>query len=109
MKNIYIDNINYKVGRSAKDNWELLDESKANDFFFHLSSFSSPYVIVETNDLTDEIIYNASVLCKDFTKYRYMNNLKVDYCLCSNVKKTDNVGEIMYKKKRAVKQFKITI
>jgi predicted ribosome quality control (RQC) complex YloA/Tae2 family protein len=109
MKYIYIDNIKYKVGRNAKDNWKLLDESKPDEYFFHLSSFSSGYVIVETNDLTDKIIYNASLLCKDFTKYRSINNLKVDYCLCSNLTKTDKIGEVVYKKKRDVKQFKLTI
>ena len=109
MKYVYIDDIKYKIGRDAKDNWKLLDDSKPGDYFFHLSSFPSPYVIVETDNLTDEIIYNASLLCKDHTKYKFMNNLKVDYCLCSNLDKTDKIGEVVYKKKRHVKQFKIEL
>ena len=42
--------IKYYIGRSAKDNWELLDNMKNKEekyIWFHLNSFPSPYVIME--------------------------------------------------------------
>ena len=36
-----------RLGKTAKENWELLDSSRSHHYFFHLSSFPSGYVILE--------------------------------------------------------------
>jgi predicted ribosome quality control (RQC) complex YloA/Tae2 family protein len=96
----------YKLGESALENWELIDKAKHNNYFFHLSSFPSGYVILETKTPTLEILMKAALLCKNGTKYRYLKDIKVDYCLCNNVIKSDKLGEVIFISNRKVKQLK---
>jgi len=98
----------YKLGESMTENWKLLDEAKQDAYFFHLSSFPSGYVILETKTPTPtlEILRKAALLCKNGTKYRYLKDIKVDYCLCNNVTKSDKVGEVIFISNRKVKQLK---
>jgi predicted ribosome quality control (RQC) complex YloA/Tae2 family protein len=108
MKEIIIDDIKCKIGNNAIENWYLLENSKENYIFFHLSSFPSCYVILETEKEVDEKkIIEAATLCKNNTKYKNLNNIKIDYCLCSNLIKGDKVGEVIYKSNRKVNQIKI--
>ena len=98
----------YKLGESMTENWELLDEAKQDTYFFHLSSFPSGYVILEPIGVpTIEILINAALLCKKGTKYRHLKDIKVDYCLCNNVTKSDKVGEVIFISNRKVKHLKI--
>lgn len=107
MKILNYDDYVCKVGENAKENWELLDNSTENNIFLHLSSFPSGYVIINSNHLTIDMIYIGALLCKNNTKYRNVPNIKVDYCRCSNLVKGDNVGEVIFKSKRQVKQIKL--
>ena len=108
MKLYNFENYSCKVGESAKENWNLLDNSADNDYFFHLSSFPSCYVILEcVNNVDKKMIYMAASLCKDNTKYKHMKDLKVDYCSCSNVKKGNSVGVVTYKSNNKVSRVKI--
>ena len=96
------------LGENAKENWELFDISKENDYFFHLSSFPSGYVILEYNGkLTKEMITTSAILCKTHTKYRTLRDVKVDYCPCNNLEKGDKAGEVVFKSNRKVKQVKV--
>ena len=49
MKVEEFNGIKYYIGRSAKENWKLLDDSQkiSHEYiWFHLDSFPSPYVIM---------------------------------------------------------------
>ena len=49
MKLNEFNNIKYYIGENAEDNWDLFEKSKEineNYIWFHLNSFSSPYVIM---------------------------------------------------------------
>ena len=108
MKVIIIDNITCKLGQSARENWELLDKALSTHLFFHLSSFSSGYLIMECKEKpSPESIRKAAEICKNGTKYRNLKDLKVDYTQCSNVMKGDKLGEAEYKSWRKVKQIKM--
>ena len=101
-----------RIGENAQDNWNLLDQSKDTYIFFHLSSFSSCYAILETDykiltDVPDDIIRKTAELCKNNTKYKNLKDIKVDYTFSSNVKKSDRIGEIIYKSNKKVKCIKI--
>ena len=105
MKNFTKDGYVIHLGKTAKENWELLDSSNPHHYFFHLSSFPSGYVILEHDfeKVPEQIIIECAEICKDGTKYRNLKNLKVDYCQCSNVMKGDIVGEAIFKSNRKVK------
>ena len=98
-----------RSGRTAKENWKLLESSSSHHYFFHLSSFPSGYVILEHDleEVPERIIIECAEICKAGTKYRNLKNLKVDYCQCSNVVKGDIVGEAIFKSNRKVKVISI--
>lgn len=107
MKVIYNNNIKYTIGENASDNWDLLSSSSDTDYFFHLSSFPSCYVIMESENPTNSMIEYGAMLCKKSGKYRYLTNIKIDYCKCENISKGAKIGEVIYIRPRQVKQIKI--
>ena len=108
MKVYNIKNITCKLGENAKENWEMLNRVKSYFLFFHLSSFSSGYLIMECEEKPVlDILLQAAELCKNGTKYRNLKNIKVDYTPCSNLTLGNQLGEVIYKSKRKVKQLKL--
>ena len=112
MREIEYQNYIFYIGQNAKENWELLDKfSKINDeyIWFHLNSFASPYVIVNTtiNELSDislknDILNYGSQLCKDYSKYKFLSNLKIIYTSLKKLKKTDKTGEVLITGKKNI-------
>lgn len=113
MKEIFIENIKCKIGNNAQENWNLLEMASDNHLFFHLSSFPSCYVILELEDeikdffILNKILEKAALECKLNTKYKNLKNIKVDYCLVSNVIKGDILGEVYYKSNRKIKNIMV--
>ena len=98
MKQITNGDYTCQIGQTAKENWKLLDEANPNYYFFHLSSFPSCYVILQIEeDIDISVILWAAEICKMNTKYRNLNNIKVDYCRCDNVMKGSYEGEAVFK------------
>lgn len=104
MKTFLFENVVCKLGQTKEENWSLLDSSKFYFYFFHLSAFPSCYVIAECLVPSDEIITFCARMCKNHTKYRNLKNIKVDYCKVDNLRKGKNVGEVLYRSNRKVKQ-----
>lgn len=101
MKEIIIDDISFKIGQNAQENWELLNLDE-NFTWFHLKSFPSCHVVIEKNDPTQEEIVNGANLCLENTKYRNLKNIKVNYTLLKNIKKADKVGSVYFVSNRKV-------
>lgn len=108
MKTIADNEVIIKIGQNASENCSLLTSSNPDDLFFHLSSFPSCFVILETKDtdLEQTLIYCAT-LCKEHTKFKFIPNISVDYCKCSNVKLIGTRGEIEYISNRQVKKLQV--
>lgn len=106
MKEVYYADTKYLIGENADENWELLDTSDYEYYFFHLASFPSCYVIMECSEPTTDMLMKGASLCKNSTKYKKIKNIKIDYCKCSNLIKGGKVGEVVYIKPRQVKQIK---
>ena len=107
---IYKD-IKFIIGQNAQENWDIFDQSyKINPeyIWFHLNSFASPYVIMyatlkelELEERQELLIYGAQ-LCKEHSKYNYLNDLKIIYCPLKKLKKTDKIGEILISGKKNI-------
>ena len=89
----------YRVGRNAKQNWELLDNSNEDDIWVHLDNLPSCYVIIDSK-LSDNInkthIEYAGTLCINYSKNKIPNNVTgvtYIYTKCRNVKKGKSTGE----------------
>ena len=101
MKEFKYNNIKYYVGQSAKENWELLNKADQTYIWFHLNSFSSPYVIMcsSINNLEElikvledvssinQFLFYGAKLCKENSKYKNLKDIKVMYTDIKNVSK----------------------
>jgi predicted ribosome quality control (RQC) complex YloA/Tae2 family protein len=107
MKSIQVENYTCLVGGNAKENWDILRQAKKGYTFFHLSSFPSCYVILQTEeDVDQDILERCAQICLENTKYRHLKNVYVDCSKVENVKKGEKVGEIYYKKERDIRKVK---
>jgi predicted ribosome quality control (RQC) complex YloA/Tae2 family protein len=104
MKLYDFNNIKFYVGKSAKENWLLLDNAKninQNYLWFHLDSFPSPYVIIYidpldiSNCLLNECVQFAATLCKENSKYNYLKNIKIIYLPIKKLSKSTIIGEVI--------------
>jgi predicted ribosome quality control (RQC) complex YloA/Tae2 family protein len=98
MKQLLHNNILYKIGRNAKENFQLIDEANdINDNFwwFHLDDFPSGHCVVFSEELNDEIINCACQLVKDNSKLKNENKVKIVYTQIKNVKKTKILGQVL--------------
>ncbi len=101
MKEVIIDDIIFKIGQNAQENWDLLSLNE-NFMWFHLKSFPSCHVVVENENLSNEQIVKGAQLCLQNTKYRNMKNIKVNYTLLKNLKKADKIGSVHFNSNRKV-------
>ena len=108
MKEIQLEQgIYIAIGENAKENWALIDASEAEWWWFHLKSFHSCHVILESEEPTKEMIIKAASLCKLYTKYRNIPNLKINYTPIKNIKKAEKVGSVTFNSNRKVLDIKI--
>ena len=105
---MYDENYSIKVGKNAQNNWDILNEADPTDYFLHLSSFPSCFVILKADEQIGALIRTAAELCKENTKYKNVPNIKVDYCLCSNVViEPRKTGLVSFRSNRAVKKIAV--
>ena len=92
-------NINFKIGSNAFNNFEIIDQAKPSDIWFHVAEYSSPHVIAEIPDDIKKkeikyIIKRGAVICKQFSKYSNQKNLEITYTEISNISKTNIIGTV---------------
>lgn len=79
----------YKIllGRNERENIYLLQNSKANDFWFHLKDRTSCHIIVQNSKKTipEAVILKAAKLCAKFS-VEFGGNYLVDYTQRRNIK-----------------------
>jgi len=94
-----LDDKPVKVGKDAKENWDLLDQAHPEHWIFHLADYPSCYVIWEneSKEITKNFAQCAGVICANNTKYRHLSGLKVEYCKVKNAEKGNVMGEFSYK------------
>ena len=90
-----------KLGKSASDNFKILDEAKKsknnNIIWLHLENNSSPFVIIshgKHKEIPKNIIIKGAILCKQNSKLKNQKNVNVMYTTIKNVIKTDKLGEV---------------
>jgi len=128
------ESILYKIGRNAKNNIEIIEESNTQDIWFHVSNDSSCHVIAvmnlehyntihncvtdpekeylrynfEPEQLTKKqlmhIIKQGAVICKEYSKYKSEKNVEIIYTKIENVVPTNIIGSV-----NAFKTKKMTI
>ena len=107
MRKIEFNSIQFIIGQSAIDNWNIFKEAKAindNYIWFHLNSFSSPYVIMYASlddikndpslNYIDFLNYGAN-LCKQYSKYTFLKDLKIIYTSLKKLTLSETCGEVI--------------
>lgn len=108
--------VTYDVGKNAKHNWQLLDESNDNDIWIHVNDYPSSYVIIRSNDniINKEHIKHGCYLCYNKTKNKLNNilnskkRISFTYLECKYVKKGKITGEAILLRSPNIKSFKIS-
>jgi len=118
------ESILYNIGRNAKNNVEIIEESHPEDIWFHVSNESSCHVIAVMNleyyntihnGVTDpekeylrynfipdnltkkqfmHIIKQGAVICKEYSKCKSEKNVEIIYTNVENVIPTNIVGTV---------------
>ncbi len=102
---IYVQGLNmeitFLIGKSAEDNFAIIDESDASDIWFHSANSSSCHIIAIVNDLGLDkkqikyIIKQGALLCKKYTnKLANQRNVEITYTEVKNVTKTNILGTV---------------
>lgn len=102
MIEIIENDIKYKLGRNAEENFEIIDEAKkinSNYWWFHIENSPSGHCIVYTEQLDKAIIQYAGSLVKEYSKLKNQKNVSIIYTQLKFVKKTKIIGEVTLSKK----------
>lgn len=87
------------IGKNAQDNWSIIDKANPNDYWYHLKSFPSAHIVCsDISKLTE-----CALKCKEHSKYRNFNNIKVIYTQINNLIKGDTPGSVHFKSNKKVK------
>lgn len=104
-----IANLTVNIGKNAQNNWDLIDQSKSTDIWFHLENEPSSHVIIdtETDILSRNIIYRVALECKKKSKFKKLNNISVIYTPIGNIKKGNDVGSVNIINYKLVKKINV--
>ena len=92
------DNNLIKIGENAKDNDNIIKESKETDVWFHISNLPSCHVIIECSKehpINKQMIAHCANLTKENGKYKNISKIKINYTEIKNVKRTLVPGKVM--------------
>ena len=95
MKKLEINNVNLILGENAKENHLLIDNADPNDWWFHIDESPSGHCIVESIDITNELIIQAGNFVKEHSKLKNNKKVKIIYTQIKNIKKTKNPGQVL--------------
>ena len=98
-------NIEFRVGKNAQDNFDLIDAASPTDLWFHIRDHASCHVVAALpHRMEEEIQYNkkqlrhiatqGAVICKQHSKYKSESNVQVMYTQIQHVVKTATVGMV---------------
>lgn len=94
-----LNNIKYRLGKNAKDNWKLIDDADPDDWWVHLDDHPSAHCIIEIKDITTDMIRFAGELIKQKSKLKNEKKLNIVYTQIKYIKKTKIVGQVVLSQK----------
>ena len=99
--------VEYIVGKNAKENFEIIDDASENHLWFHIKGCPSAHVIACIEDNIDRknvryIVKQGAVLCKQHSKYANAKNVEVIYTRVCHVKKSDIMGSVTIENEKTV-------
>jgi len=90
----------YRIGKNAQDNFDIIDGSHPDDIWFHIENLPSCHVVMKkpmekmAKKEVLKMYKQCAVLCKQHSKYKSHKNVVIIYTAVKNVSKTDKVGSV---------------
>ena len=105
------DNIIYKKGGNAQDNFDLIDNSNGEDIWFHINDQSSAHIVASISNLEfsldkkqlRDIIKQGAVICKQYSRYKSCKNVEIVYTKIKDVEKSTPIGSVMIRHGKIIK------
>tara|TARA_B110000091_G_C13767518_1_gene455101 strand:- start:49 stop:399 length:351 start_codon:yes stop_codon:yes gene_type:complete len=93
------EDIVYTIGKSAQENFDIIDDAEPTDLWFHVEGHSSSHVIATLEQKYDRkelkyIVKQGAILCKQHSRYSSNKNVDVIYTFIENVHKTKIPGSV---------------
>jgi predicted ribosome quality control (RQC) complex YloA/Tae2 family protein len=105
MQEIYIPKLKLKVkfliGKDARNNTEIINQTLDNDLWFHVNDFPSCHVIAFIHNLNISrkdlryIVTQGALLCKQNSKYKSDKNVEIIYTRIKNVGTLEKPGSVI--------------
>ncbi len=99
--------LEYWIGCNAQDNFDMIDEAKQTDVWFHVNNEPSGHVIAcIPNDIKldkkqlKKIIIQGCVICKKYSKHKSSKNLEIVYTHVNNLVKTKQIGKVLLRESK---------
>lgn len=101
--------IDFKIGQSAQDNFDIIDVSEPNDLWFHLYGESSCHVIASINTEIKldkkqkrQIITQGALVCKQYSRHKSAKNVNIIYTEIKNIEKTETIGTVQVNEQKSI-------
>ena len=103
IKSIFIpnikNNITFYIGQNTEENFQIIDNAKQTDLWFHIHQHSSCHVVASIPEKYNKkqlhkIAVQGGLLCKQYSKFKCHSNVNIVYCKVMHVKKTDILGQV---------------
>lgn len=101
--------VEYWIGESAQDNFNIIDEANVTDLWFHLGEGeSSCHVIARippdmpNKKAIRQIVTQGALLCKENSRRKSAKNVAVIYTKVENIEKTQVVGSVLTRNVKTV-------
>jgi len=93
------NNVEYRIGGNAQENFDLIDDSQPNDLWFHVQQDASCHVVAKMSeeDVYDKkqrhkIAVQGAILCKQFSKRKSDRSVPIMVAPIHCVAKTKKTG-----------------
>ena len=99
--------VEYFIGKSAKENFDIIDTAEPHHIWFHIAGQPSGHVIAaipESLDRKDRvyIIKQGAVLCKQHSKFNSTKNVEIVYTFVKDLQKGDRLGSVIVQNEKTV-------
>lgn len=91
--------VEFVIGKNAKENFDIIDDSEDHHIWFHVHNQSSCHVIAKLDEELNRkdfkyVIKQGALLCKQYSKLNNQKNVDIIYTLVKNVHKTKTIGSV---------------
>lgn len=99
--------VDYVIGKSAAENFEIIDNAEDYHIWFHVKDNPSSHVIAKLEDDLKKkelryIIKQGAILCKQHSKLTNQKNVDIIYTQIKNITKTDIPGSVYTQNEKTI-------